>query len=162
MSAIVVQIKSLKILMFSMTIYRRIRELWGPLSKSSFRIKFSIYFLSTSVRLKLLLFLYWFLTATIIEWFLYFRIAFKVESLTAPKKGSLFEYLVKILFYVEKKNKKKKTFRISKVSRSNFNKLVRHSQSSEFRSYAQFYQTRDFTVFQKSLLLMTDYSFKFS
>ena len=160
MSPLVVQIKSLKILMFSMTIYIRIRELWGPLSKSSFRIKFSIYFLSTSVKLKLFLLLYWFLTATIIEWFLYFRIAFKVESLIAPKKGSLFEHLVKILFYVEKKNKK--TFRISKVSRSNFNKLVRHSQSSEFRSYAQFYQTRDFTVFQKSLLLMTDYSFKFS
>ena len=38
--------------------------------------------------------------ATITGWFLYFRIAFVVESLTLSKKGLLFEYLVMFVIWI--------------------------------------------------------------
>ena len=59
------------------------------------RNKYWTSFLLTLVKLKLDLLLPWFAIATILGWFLYFRIAIIVESLKISKKGLLFEYLVR-------------------------------------------------------------------
>ena len=89
-----VQRKLLKISVFSVTNFIGISQLCDALFTSSFKIfSFSICFWSTSIKLKLSISLHLFWIAIMLEWFLYFKVAFKVASLVLLTKGSSFEYL---------------------------------------------------------------------
>ena len=93
--------KSLKILMLSFTIFKGISELWDTLFTFWFKIKCSTSFLSTLVKLKQVLFLSWFLIATIFGWFHYFRIVSYLNPWYYVKKFVIWiSCNVKILDYV--------------------------------------------------------------
>ena len=104
--------KKINVLLYN--ICKNIIELWDVV-QSSFKIKFSIFFFSTSVILELSLFSNWFLMVTVLGWFLYFRITLTVGFLIISKKGLLVKYLLMPRFY--NTLFEKKLFRISTISR---------------------------------------------
>ena len=94
-------------MMFFFTVFKGMFDFWDTLFISWFKIKFLNSFFPTLTKLKLALFLHWFLMATTHGWFLYFEIVFMVESLILSKKSSLFEYLLlmsRFCTMFEKKN----------------------------------------------------------
>ena len=110
--------------------------------------------MSNSVKLKLAYFSHWFLMNAILDWCLYFGIAFVVESVMSSKKGSFFEY-VKILYYVGKNS-----FKISAVSRS---VLISSPFSIKWVLFLPTISSdkKGFTVFQKCLLSMINFHLSF-
>ena len=104
--------KKINVLLYK--ICKNIIELWDVV-QSSFKIKFSNFFFSSSVILELSLFSNWFLMVTVLGWFLYLRITLTVGFLIISKKGLLVKYLVMPRFYTLLE---KKLFRISAISRS--------------------------------------------
>ena len=121
----------------------------------------------------------------ILGWFVYFKIAFIFEALISLKESSLFEYLVMLRFctilirnHFESLSAYSNLWvhiRISAVPRSLlisslfsvkwvlFLPLIYRAISKFWKSHMKLsYLYESFTVFQKSLLSMTDFSFKFS
>ena len=105
-------------------------------------------FLSTSIKLKLPLSLHLLRIAIMIGWSLYFKIAFKVESLVLLTKVSPFEYLEISRFCTILE---KKLFKTSAVSRSVFTSSL-FSIKWISSLPATLSNRRGFTVFQNSLL----------
>ena len=88
-----VQRKSLKVSTFSFKSFTGISGFWDALFAPSFKIFFSISFLSTPAKLQLPLFLHLFQIATMLGCLLYFKIAFKARSSLEFIKCSSFEII---------------------------------------------------------------------
>ena len=133
-------------------------ELWNTLFTFWLKITCSTFFLSTLLKLELALFLHRFLMATILGWFLYFRTAFIIVSFILSKKGLLLKYLVIPRFWTMFG---KISFRIYEFSRSPF---IRSAFSVKWILFlaTTLSDKKGFTIFQRSLLSMIDFSFKFS
>ena len=109
----------------------------------------------------------------ILGWFLYFKIAFIFEALISLKESSLFENLVMLRFctilirnHLESLSAVSRSLLISplfSVKWILFLPLIYRAISKFWKSHMKLsYLYESFTVFQKSLLSMTDFSFKFS
>ena len=109
----------------------------------------------------------------ILGWFLYFKIAFIFEALISLKVSSLFENLVMLRFctilirnHLESLSAVSRSLLISSLFSVKwilFLPLIYRAISKFWKSHMKLsYLYESFTVFQKSLLSMTDFSFKFS